>query len=137
MVPIGSGSTPHPKGPQLFPIGVVGDLVVGVPLARNTREKSVEQLLEPAAVVLLQQPLQADAVRGLLFAVLHQMAEMQGVSEHLLAAALGCRDEKQLVQLLSARRDGQAPPSQSRTESWKSWKRAGRWCVSLVQRIEC
>ena len=66
-----------------------------------------------------------------------RLAEMQGVSEHLLAAALGCRDEKQLVQLLSARRDGQAPPSQSRKESWKSWKRAGRWCVSLVQRIEC
>ena len=38
-----------------------------------------------------------------------RLAEMEGVSEHLIAAALECRDEEHFVQLLSARRDGQAP----------------------------
>ena len=50
------------------------------------------------------------------------VAEMEGVSEQLVAAALECWDEEHCVQLLSARRDGQAPPSQSRTEFWRTGK---------------
>ena len=38
-----------------------------------------------------------------------RLAEMEGVSEHLVAAALECRDQGHFVQLLSARRDRHAP----------------------------
>ena len=38
-----------------------------------------------------------------------RLAEMEGVSEHLVAAALACRDQEHFVQLLSAWTDGQAP----------------------------
>ena len=38
-----------------------------------------------------------------------RLAEMDGVSEHLVAAALECRDQEHFVQLLLVRRDGQAP----------------------------
>ena len=38
-----------------------------------------------------------------------RLAELEGVSEHLVAAALECRDEEHFVQLLLARRDGRAP----------------------------
>ena len=40
-----------------------------------------------------------------------RLAELEGVSEHLVAAALECRDEEHFVQLLLARRDEQTPQS--------------------------
>ena len=63
-----------------------------------------------------------EAVRGSVALPGGAVAEMEGVSEQLVAAALECWDEEHFVQLLSARRDEQAPPSQSRTEFWRTGK---------------
>ena len=38
-----------------------------------------------------------------------RLAEMEGASEHLVAAALECRDQEHFVQLLLSRRNGHAP----------------------------
>ena len=54
---------------------VLGDVVVGVPLIGNARVERVEQLLQPGAVVRLQQPHQSHAVRRLPVGILHQVQQ--------------------------------------------------------------
>ena len=70
------------------------------PFSRGQRSESRAEAQRASALQVLKS--RGVAVSVSLSA---RLAEMEGVSEHLVAAALECRDQEHFVQLLLARRD--------------------------------